>query len=333
MAVVAVIKGIRLPSLRDLPLMFGLGFFAVSLHHVAINFGQQGVSAGASSVLAQTTPLFSTLIARFVFKDQVSLWRWGCVLLGLFGVVIVVAGDHGLGSIDAHGLLILLAAVSWSLYFALQKHHTGRYDGLTLVCYTVWSGTVLLLVFLPGACGIKPPWAPMRVQWAVIALGMFPSALAYLAWAYVLAHVDLSRATMTLYLMPPTAMVIASYALGERPTLMIVVGGAGGVDECVGVESGAAGCGCSGRRGPDSWLSALSGCELSRASPLPQGFTAATVLRAGLPAPVGARRGPGGGTSAPRGGVQLVSRPVTAAHRPGPGSWPRVGAWLARDER
>ena len=62
MAVVAIFKGIRLPRLRDLPLMFGLGFFAVSLHHVAINFGQQGVSAGASSVLAQTTPLFSTLI-------------------------------------------------------------------------------------------------------------------------------------------------------------------------------------------------------------------------------------------------------------------------------
>ncbi|MNL52143.1 EamA-like transporter family protein [compost metagenome] len=59
----------------------------------------------------------------------------------------------------------------------------------------------------------------------MIALGIFPSALAYLAWAYVLAHVDLSRATMTLYLTPPTAMVIASYALGERPTLMIVVGG------------------------------------------------------------------------------------------------------------
>jgi drug/metabolite transporter (DMT)-like permease len=223
MAVVALLKGIRLPKLCDLPLLFGLGFFAVSLHHVAINFGQQGVSAGASSVLAQTTPLFSTLLARFVFKDRVSVWRWGCVLLGLIGVVIVVAGDHGLGSIDAHGLLILLAALSWSLYFALQKHHTGRYDGLTLVCYTVWSGTLLLLVFLPGLVD-QAMNAPLRVQLAVFALGIFPSALAYLAWAYVLAHVDLSRATMTLYLVPPMAMVIASFALGERPTLMVGVG-------------------------------------------------------------------------------------------------------------
>jgi drug/metabolite transporter (DMT)-like permease len=224
MAVVAVFRGIRLPNLRDVPLMLALGFFAVSLHHVAINFGQQGVSAGASSVLAQSTPLFSTLLARFVFKDRVSAWRWGCVVLGLIGVVIVVAGDRGLGSIDAHGLLILLAAVSWSFYFALQKHHSGRYDGLTLVCYTVWSGTALLLVYLPGLAA-QAVNAPMQVQLAVLALGIFPSALAYLAWAFVLTHVDLSRATMTLYLVPPTAMAIASFGLGERPTVMIVVGG------------------------------------------------------------------------------------------------------------
>ncbi|MHC8319604.1 DMT family transporter [Pseudomonas sp. GB2N2] len=223
MALIAFAKGISLPSLRDVPLLFGLGFFAVSLHHVTINFGQQGVSASASSVLAQTTPLFSTLLARFVFKDRVSTWRWGCVFLGLLGVVIVVAGDRGVGSLDAHGLLILLAALSWSFYFALQKHHSGRYDGLTLVCYTVWSGTALLLVYLPGLAA-QVVSAPMRVQWAVVALGVFPSALAYLAWAYVLAHIDLSRATMTLYLVPPTAMAIASFGLGERPTVMIGVG-------------------------------------------------------------------------------------------------------------
>lgn len=225
MAVVAAFRGISLPNLRDLPLLFNLGFFAVSLHHVALNFGQQGVSAGASSVLAQSTPLFSTLLARFVFKDRISVWRWACVFLALTGVVLVVAGDRGLGNIDAHGLLILLAAVSWSFYFALQKHHTGRYDALTLVCYTVWSGTVLLLVYWPGLAA-QMISAPMHVQLAVLALGVFPSALAYLAWAFVLSQIDLSRAAMTLYLVPPTAMVFASVALGERQTVMIVAGGA-----------------------------------------------------------------------------------------------------------
>jgi drug/metabolite transporter (DMT)-like permease len=223
MAVIAAFNGIRLPQMCDVPLLFALGFFAVSLHHVALNIGQQSVSAGASSVLAQSTPLFSTLLARFLFKDQVSAWRWGCVLLGLVGVVIVVSGDRGLGHLDAHALLILLAAVSWSLYFALQKHHAQRYDGLSLTCYAVWSGTLLLLIYLPGL-GDAVMKAPLRVQWAVLALGVFPSALAYLAWGFVLKHVDLSRATMTLYLIPPTAMGIASVGLGERPALLVLVG-------------------------------------------------------------------------------------------------------------
>lgn len=223
MAVIAAFKGVRLPQWRDVPLLFALGFFAVSLHHVALNIGQQGVSAGASSVLAQSSPLFSTLLARFVFKDHVSVWRWGCVLLGFIGVVIVVSGDTGLGAIDAHGLLILLAAVSWSVYFALQKHHARRYDGFSLACYAVWSGTLMLMIYLPGLSETVMK-APLRVQWAVLALGVFPSALAYLAWGFVLKHMDLSRATMTLYLIPPTAMAIASVGLGERPTLMVLAG-------------------------------------------------------------------------------------------------------------
>lgn len=223
MAIVALFMGISLPRLKDLPLLAILGFFAVTLHHIALNSGQRGVSAGAASVLAQSTPLFTTLLAHFIFKDRVSSWRWACVFLGMLGAAVVVAGDHGFGSVDAHGVLILLAALSWSIYFALQKRHSHRYDGLTLVCYTVWSGTALLLIYLPGLAN-EIARAPTDVDLAVVILGIFPSALAYLAWAYVLAHTDVGRASMTLYLVPPTAMLMAALALGERPSLMVIVG-------------------------------------------------------------------------------------------------------------
>ena len=223
MLVIASSLRVSLPRLKDLPLLAVLGFFAVSLHHIALNFGQAGVSAGASSVLVQSTPLFTALLAHFLFKERVSAWRWGCVALGLVGAAIVVTGDRGIGHMDARGLLILVAAFSWSVYFTLQKRHSHRYDGLTMVCYTVWAGTVFLLVYLPGLIG-EIVNAPLRVNVAVGVLGLFPSALAYLAWAYVLKHMDVSRASMSLYLTPPMAIAIASVMLGEMPSATVIVG-------------------------------------------------------------------------------------------------------------
>lgn len=221
---VALVVGIGRPRLRDVPWLLVLGFFGVFLHHMSLNAGQQWVTAAASSVLAQSAPLFSVLIAFFCLKERVSAWRWGCVLSGLFGVLVVIWGDQGVGDIDLRGLLILLAALSWSVYFAVQKHYAHRYSPLTLACYMVWVGTLMLCVNLPGlpAAVVR---APLPENLAVLVLGIFPSALAYLAWGYVLKYVEVSRASVAMYLIPPVAMVMAATLLGEQITRQVVLGG------------------------------------------------------------------------------------------------------------
>jgi len=224
MAGVALVMGIGRPRPWDLPWLLVLSFFGVFLHHTSLNYGQQFVTAGASSVLAQSAPLFSVLIAFFCLKERVSLWRWSCVLLGLLGVLVVIWDDHGVGNIDPRGLLLLLAAVSWSLYFAIQKHYAHRYSPLTMACYMVWGGTLMLCVNLPGLSSAVVQ-APLPENLAVLVLGIFPSALAYLAWGYVLKHVEVSRASVAMYLIPPVAMMMAATLLGEHITLQVVLGG------------------------------------------------------------------------------------------------------------
>ena len=220
---VALVMGIGRPRLRDVPWLLVLGFFGVFLHHTSLNYGQQWVTAAASSVLAQSAPLFSVLIAFLCLKERVSAWRWGCVLLGLLGVLVVIWGGQGLGEIDPRGLLILLAAVSWSVYFALQKHYAHRYSPLTMACYMVWAGTLMLCVNLPGLPAAVVQ-APLAENVAVLVLGIFPSALAYLAWGYVLKHVEVSRASVAMYLIPPVAMVMAATLLGEHIAVQVMLG-------------------------------------------------------------------------------------------------------------
>jgi drug/metabolite transporter (DMT)-like permease len=56
-------------------------------------------------------------------------------------------------------------------------------------------------------------------------MGIFPGALGYVCWAYVLSRLPASRAGTFLYLVPAMALFIAWLWLGERPELIALAGG------------------------------------------------------------------------------------------------------------
>jgi drug/metabolite transporter (DMT)-like permease len=202
-----------------------LGFTGIVVYHVALNTGEQTVSSGAASLLVNTTPVFTVLLAVVFLGDRLGK-RGSLGMTIAFGgaVLVAMAGTDGL-TLDIGAFWILLAAVAQAFYFIVQKKMLSRFGALELTTVSTWCGFLMLGVYGPELVDTMAT-APREATLVGLYLGVGPSAIGYLSWAYVVSCISVSRAVAYLYLVPALALVIGYLLLDERPSLLSLVGGA-----------------------------------------------------------------------------------------------------------
>lgn len=220
----AAVKGIRLPRRNDVPKIAALGFIGISLYHTALTFGETAVQAGTASLIIAVAPAFTAIIAAFALRERLTRIGWLGIVIGFIGTGLITFGSGEAQGFTHGALLILISAASAAVFFVYQKPLYHTYRPLELTAYFTWFGTLPMLLFVPGLWR-QMSQVPVQATISAVYIGIFPAAIAYVAWGYALSKARASSVTSALYLNPILAISIAWIWLGEFPKPVAIIGG------------------------------------------------------------------------------------------------------------
>ncbi|HDA1681605.1 TPA: DMT family transporter [Staphylococcus aureus] len=220
-----IIKKLPTPELRDIPVIFILGFCGFVIYHTALNFGETLISAGISGILVSTTPIFSSALAYIFLKEHFSKWNWLSSLVAFIGISIISISKDDYTTINVLGVfIILLASFSESLYFTFQKKYIEKYGFIAFILYTIMASSPFMLIFIPEIIN-DIHGATFTSIVSVLYLAIFPTIIPYVLLAYIVKSVGVSDATMSLYLTPIVSLLLSYLLLDELPTTLAIIGG------------------------------------------------------------------------------------------------------------
>lgn len=217
------------PDRADLPRFIASGIVGHALHVGLVFWGISLSTAFSSAIVLTSGPLFTLLILVVLGAEPLRRSQVVGTLIALLGIAVFL-GDkftRGVAHAGIGDLVLLIAALLFSLYTVMVRPLVERYGPLIVLAYTLLFGAPpMLLLSAPSIAaadlGHLTPMVWLGLFWSIA----LSSVLGWLVWTWVNAVRGIARSAPLLYLPPPIAGVVAWLTLGEQFTLPKIAGAA-----------------------------------------------------------------------------------------------------------
>lgn len=205
-------------------LTLGIGIFQTAAFQCLCQLALVSGGAGHVVMLAYTMPFWVVLFAWVLLGERPARRHVVAFILAGLGLVAVIAPWQGMGSLEG-SLLALGGGISWGLGVVLAKIMFQRHrpSVLNLTTWQMFLGALLTLPvtwLLPQQAIV---WGP-DLYWGIGYMAILASALGWWLWLSVVQRVSATVAGMSSLGVPVLTVILAWLLLGERPTLLELVG-------------------------------------------------------------------------------------------------------------
>jgi len=201
---------------------------AVIMRNIGEVFGTLGILMAlaliplsvASSIL-QATPLVVTMGAALFLGERVGWRRWTAVLIGFFGVLLIIR--PGATDFDPNALFAVVAVIGLAVRDLATRRLPSRLSSMQISAYAYWAlvpPALALMLFQGG-------WQPVGgAMGSILAVGILLGVGAYYILTHALRIGDLSAIAPFRYSRLVFSLIIAMTFFGERPDTLMLLGAA-----------------------------------------------------------------------------------------------------------
>jgi drug/metabolite transporter (DMT)-like permease len=202
-------------------------------------WGERYTSASNAALLGLSVPVMTPLLAWIVLRERMGARRWLGLAVGLAGAVVLSTGPRSEDSIPegepgslwralAGNCLVLLSCASSCFYNVYSKELLRRFSPIEVL----WGGyTLALAVSLPLMLWIEPVsladiLAYTAQRWTgLLMLGGLVWGAGMVLWLHLLTRLDVSLASISIYLLPFFGVLMSAIFLREQLTWTMLLGG------------------------------------------------------------------------------------------------------------
>ncbi len=201
------------------------------------------IGLAETAAITFSTPIFVTILALFFLGEKIGLQRWGAVIVGLIGVLVIVR--PGMGVFEPAAILALLAAITYAISIIATRKlgPTARGSSMTIFMlgFFTLGGGITGLIFSnievasphPSLAFLFRAWSwPEPTHWLLFgALGLI-SGIGFFALTQAYRLADASVVTPFEYTYLPWSILWGFVFFGNLPDLptwigMLIIVGSG----------------------------------------------------------------------------------------------------------
>lgn len=209
---------------KDIPLLLASGI-AMGINWILLFEAYKYTTVSVATLSYYFAPVIVTLVSPLIFREKLTFKQIVCFTMSTVGLVLITGIGDISGNRNILGILFGLGAAVFYATVVLLNKFIKNVDGIHRTFMQFLAAIVILIPYVIFTSGVTLQGLEKNGWINLLIVGLVHTGITYCMYFSSLKELPGQKAAILSYIDPLVAVLISVAVLGEKITLIQIVGG------------------------------------------------------------------------------------------------------------